>query len=229
MARLLGGSGAANRRDGPGKSDSPEQLDVFQHVLAAYEAAGDPMTEKGYLGNDPELLSALESANIRETTLFLLESTRGETRIAGGMAKLVLGHQQSLQNIIGKSTGDVAFRAMKGYVVEQNLRIWMHDDGYCMIGVRPGASRCHELAGTNGAATLRPRFSHRSPDVCIKCDCYAVTSRNVPFWRNRLQENKTILNDARRANRYEEYAVCRERIRQSEGILKKFGDDDAEN
>lgn len=189
----------------------------FKHMSLA-------MTEEGYLGNDPELLSALESANIRETTQFLLEGARGEMPIAGGMAELVRRHRDSLREIIGDASGDRAYRAMEAYVIEQNLRIWMHDDGNCLIGVQPSGSRCHELAGTNGADTLRPSFPTRAPDVCNQCDCYAVIPRNVTFWRNRLEENKTILAVAEQAGRYKEYAICRERIRQSEGILKRFED-----
>ena len=192
----------------------------FKHMSLA-------MTEEGYLGNDPELLSALESANVRETTQFLLEGARGTIPIAGGMAELVRRHRDSLRAIIGDATGDNAYEAMEAYVIEQNLRIWMHDDGNCLIGVQPSGSRCHELAGTNGADTLRPSFPTRAPDVCNQCDCYAVIPRNVTFWRNRLEENKAILAVAEQAGRYKEYAICRERIRQSEGILKRFEDANA--
>jgi hypothetical protein len=49
----------------------------------------------------------------------------------------------------------------------------------------------------------------------------------VAFWRNRLEENKAILAVAEQAGHYKEYAICRERIRQSEGILKRFEDANA--
>lgn len=187
----------------------------FKHLSLA-------MTEQGYIGNDPELLSSIDSMRRHRTVKFFLEQASGTSIIAGGMADLVREHRKHLQDVVGVSAGAEAYQRMEAWVLETDLRIWYADHGKCLMSLMPGAARCHTLGGTDPWFKREPNYAQRNPSVCGGCRCFAVDGEHVAFWRNRHDRNVELFEGLDGAKKTE-YRVAVERAKQSAAILRTLG------
>jgi len=193
----------------------------FKHLSLA-------MTEQGYIGNDPELLDAIESVRRQRTVQFFLDQLGGKTPLAGGMAALIDQHRVRLQEIAGDAGSDAARQRIEAWVVESDLRIWFADRGKCFIGLQPGESRCHKAGGTDPWLKLAPNVKHQNIAECSACKCFAVDGEHASFWEDRLRQNEAVLAAAG-PNHRGEYRIAVERVRQAKSVLKAIGKLDTKN
>lgn len=190
----------------------------FKHLSLA-------MTEQGYIGSDPNLITALNSTERQSAARFFYEAATGRRRVAGNIAKLIEVHRRDLNSIFHDKSRRDAMAAMEQWIIDQDLRIWFSDHGKCLIGLKPTSARCHEVAGTQHWARTRPNFETREPSVCAGCSCYAIDGDNGPFWVKRYKENQMEFLNAKARGRVREGLVPLARARQAAGVLKTLGID----
>lgn len=182
----------------------PTLAQHFKHMSLA-------MTEQGYIGNDPELLEAIDSMRRDKTIRFLVEQSTGQAPVAGGMASLIEEQRGRLANID-------ASEGLASWVEQADLRIWFSDYGKCLVNLNPGESRCHSMGGTNPWMSKEPNHAHRSPSVCGGCKCFVVDREHQVFWQERVAKNQAALDQAGAESR-PGYRVAQERVRQAKSIL----------
>lgn len=197
----------------------PALAQHFKHLSLA-------MTEQGYIGNDPELLQAVDSIRVERSTLLFYEAATGKRpNMAGRMAELVEEHIKELSLLVEGKSEESAYESVRAWVIKNDLRIWFAPHGKCFIGLDPSGSRCHEAAGTTPGLFPVPNYATREPSECLGCKCYLVDGEHGDFWVQRYTTNQTALLEGRRAGRGHEYRVAEERVKQSAGILRKLGVD----
>lgn len=184
----------------------------FKHLSLA-------MTEQGYIGNDPELLDAIESVRRQRTVQFFLEQSQGKVAIAGGMAELVSEHRDYLASIAGSGELEDKKKNIEAWVIENDLRIWFADHGKCLLALKPGESKCHKSAGTDPWFKPAPNIPQRHTQQCMGCKCLAIDGEHLPFWKERLKANEDVLAAAGEDTRGE-YRVARERVRQAKSVIR---------
>lgn len=181
----------------------------FKHLSIA-------MTEEGYIGNDPELLAAMDSVRTQEAAKWFMMASTGTLPFAGKMAARVEAHREEL-----KARAAEGQDAMEAYVAQNHLHWWSADHGKCFVGLNPTASRCHAIAGTTSDSATAPNFGARSPTACLGCECFLVDTHHISFWKNRLDRLRAVLSAADKS-KGDEYRVAKAREQQAEAILRAF-------
>jgi hypothetical protein len=193
---------------------------MLPHISQHFKHLSLAMTEQGYIGNDPELIEAMDSVRQQLTARLFYEAATGKTSYAGQMATLIQGHRNMLAQLIKGKEAIPAYRAIEAWVIENDLRIWFAEHGKCLIRLRPNAARCHEQAGTTNWRNDRPNFAFQVPSVCVGCECFLIDSEHIEYWQKRYHSNLDSFTNAERIGRGDEFYVARQRARQSAAILR---------
>jgi integrase len=196
---------------------------MLPHLSQHFKHLSLAMTEQGYIGNDPELIEAMDAVRQQLTVRLFFEAATGQKAFAGHMAELVEEHRATLANLVtGKEDVD-ARKSVGQWVVENDLRIWFAEHGNCLLALRPEAARCHQIGGTGHWRNGRPNFEIREPSVCVGCECFLIDGGHAEFWRQRYQGNQRAVENAERIGRSGEFYVARQRARQAAAILRALG------
>lgn len=196
---------------------------MLPHISQHFKHLSLAMTEQGYIGNDPELIEAMDSVRQQLTARLFFEAATGKTAYAGHMAALIEEHRAMLAQLIQDKEAAPAYRAVEEWVIENDLRFWFADHGKCLIRLRPDAARCHQLAGAKDWRNDRPNFEYQEPSVCIGCECFLIDGEHTEFWKQRYHSNQRAVMNAERIGRGDEFYVARQRARQSAAILRALG------
>jgi hypothetical protein len=183
------------------------------------------LTEEAYIGKDAMQLGLVESAAMSRAVRYMRRAMEGEPHVGGGMRKVMRQDLDALRvQLAGLSGSDRDYK-IKTWLLERDISIWFSPHGKCFVGLMPGDSRCHEVAGTSDWSNQTPAFAHRTPHLCSGCPCFAVDEDDLPFWTERYVENRAIWKDAVKCHLEPSYAVANERWRQSEIVLRSLGVD----
>jgi hypothetical protein len=196
---------------------------MLPHLSQHFKHLSLAMTEQGYIGNDPELIKAMDAVRQQMTTRLFFEAATGQTAYAGHMAALIEEHRTTLARLVTGKEEKNAYRAVEQWVIENDLRIWFAEHGKCLIGLRPSAARCHQIGGTGHWGNDRPNFEIREPSVCAGCECFLIDGEHVGFWRQRYLSNQRAVVNAEHSGRGDEFYVARQRARQAAAILRALG------
>lgn len=196
---------------------------MLPHLSQHFKHLSLAMTEQGYIGNDPELIEAMDTVRQQLTARLFYEAATGQTAYAGPMAALIEAHQAMLAEMVSGKEATLAYRAVEQWVIDNDLRIWFADHGKCLIRLQPEAARCHQLGGTGHWGNDRPNFELREPSVCAGCECFLIDGEHAEFWRQRYCSNQRAVMNAERAGRSDESYVARQRARQAAAILHALG------
>jgi len=146
----------------------------FHHLSMA-------MTERGYIGNDVDLIDTLDSVRVMESARFMLEFAEGRSTSVGSVAK----HVQRFRDELRERKIEATLAAMEAFVIENDLRIFFLPYGHCFLHLQPEASRCHELGNSSHWSRRGPNVAFRSPSVCAGCDLFVADGRHLPVWQDR--------------------------------------------
>lgn len=146
----------------------------FHHLSMA-------MTERGYIGNDVDLIDTLDSVRVMESARFMLEFAEGRSTAVGSVAK----HVQRFRDELRERKIEANLAAMEAFVIENDLRIFFLPYGHCFLHLQPEASRCHELGNSGHWAQRGPNIAFRSPSVCAGCDLFVADGRHLQVWQDR--------------------------------------------
>ena len=196
---------------------------MLPHISQHFKHLSLAMTEQGYLGNDPDLIEAMDSVRQQLTTRLFFEAATGNRTYAGNMATLIEAHRAMLEQLVQGKEATHAYRTVEEWVIENDLRIWFADHGKCLIRLRPDLARCHQLGGTADWRNDRPHFELREPSVCAGCECFLIDGDHIEFWRQRYHSNQRAFMNAELIGRGDEFYVARQRARQAAAILRALG------
>lgn len=196
---------------------------MLPHISQHFKHLSLAMTEQGYIGNDPELIEAMDTVRQQLTARLFFEAATGKTTYAGHMATLIGEHRAMLAQLVQDKEATLAYRAVEEWVIENDLRIWFADHGKCLIRLRPDLARCHQLGGTADWRNDRPNFELREPSVCAGCECFLIDGEHIEFWKQRYHSNHSAFVNAERVGRGDEFYVARQRARQAAAILRALG------
>ena len=196
---------------------------MLPHISQHFKHLSLAMTEQGYIGNDPELIEAMDSVRQQLTARLFFEAATGKTTYAGHLATLIEEHRVMLAQLVQGKEATPAYLAVEKWVIENDLRIWFADHGKCLISLRPVLARCHQLGGTADWRNDRPNFELREPSVCAGCECFLIDGEHIEFWKQRYQTNHLAFINAERIGRGDEFYVARQRARQAAAILRALG------
>jgi hypothetical protein len=156
------------------------------------------MTEHGYIGNDPELLGLVDDARVNLAANTLLNLVNDTEPVAGGLAMHLKNAASDLRHEMEGTDQADRLAKIRGMVVDHSLRLHFTDYGVCGIAVTPLIARCHQLAGTEEASRERPNFSTRRPGVCAACHNFLVRRDNLPYWKDRVANLRSIAADQKK-------------------------------
>lgn len=177
----------------------------FKHLRVA-------MTETGYIGNDIELLDALDSTHVQQSSRLFYEAIEGNTPVIGGLADTF----KDFPRMPGRTLEDYELA-----VIENDLRLIDFDYGMCGAGVNPEHSRCNTLGGSAHWSKRSPNEAVRSPSVCIGCPLFVASRRHLPFWIKRMSDLREALS-AQWGAKHGLAIVTRRRLAAAETIVARL-------
>jgi hypothetical protein len=178
------------------------------------------MTERRYIGEDVELLEAMDSERVYATAQLFLGVLSGKETATGLGAKLIRKHEAEIRARLGKyPNGNDLDRAIR-FVQDEEILIWPSGSGDCLINLSPRAAACHSLAGTANWRQRSPNHAARTPSVCAGCQCNIVTARNLPFWSERARNLKAVLEENRLSEDSGSFEATRKRLTVAENMVR---------
>ena len=193
----------------------PALSDHFKHV-------GQVTTEHGYIGTDPALLDAMDSARVQSVAMMLLQLSSGNAQAAGPAARLVEQYRAELKQQLEDAEGNTPLARAEAFVRVNALQIYNGQHGACLMAIMPMQSRCRQMSGTTGWFNVAPDTSVRTPGVCAGCQCYLVRPEHLPYWRRSVEEHRRVLNAARSDVERGELRVSQNRLSLAEAIVEKL-------
>lgn len=193
----------------------PAVRDHFKHMSVA-------MTERGYLGRDPELLGLLDDEATYAAAQFLFDAANGRPA-AGKMMETVEKNRASILDLIGtEGTEEEKVFRLTGMLKDDDIRVWPSEWGNCFFLAE--RARCHYRAkGEFDLSARHPHYGQRRPGVCCDCANLLIFSDNVDFWDARFKSGLAILEANRAEGEHAAAAVAEDRVRTSAAILKRLG------
>jgi integrase len=190
--------------------------DHFKHLTQA-------VTEHGYLNaktGDQELNDLVRAERARFAAKVMAEIATGQRAVVGPKAQWLNQEVSTiLKRLDNRSSQDRAVD-IEEIVRENGFKLWDSDWGYCVFA--PEGAKCHRKNGVLGAWARRtPNFAERSPPRCVECPHFAVAPEHEPFWRQRLEENRTKWEACKDDQKTSPVVAAqfRERLRQAEIVL----------
>lgn len=193
----------------------PTVRDHFKHMSSA-------MTERGYVGLDPEMLGLLEDEATYAAAQFLFDVANGRPA-AGKMMDTIESNIETIRELIGVDGSETdRIDDLAALLKDDDIRVWPSDWGSCLF--RCEVARCHFLAkGHFDLNSRRPHYGQRRPGVCCDCANLLIFSDDVDFWQARFKSGLAVYEGNRLAGEYGAAAVAEDRVRTSVAVLRRLG------
>ncbi|ANC86675.1 hypothetical protein [Sphingomonas sp. NIC1] len=185
----------------------------FKHLSLA-------VTEGAYMPQDPSMIAAGESVQMRETHRALYEMRRGDGGRSGKLDRIVDGFRSDLDKLIGDLPLEESYEEVKHALLSRDLRIFHSEHGRCLIAANPDRARCHDAGGTSSWRRLQPNEATRTPALCAGCDNFSISTEHGDFWMRRYLENKSVWLLAKGSADFE---IVRRRAEQAHAVLQALG------
>jgi hypothetical protein len=151
----------------------------FKHLRVA-------MTEISYIGNDVQLLDAMDSSHVQQSARMFHEAIEGGVPIVGGLSESL----KNFPRLPGRTLADYELA-----VVEHDLRLLDFEYGMCGAALNPEKSRCNTLGGTARWSKTSPNEAMRSPSICMGCRLFVASTRHLPYWKQRVELLEQLLRE----------------------------------
>lgn len=196
----------------------------YHHVSLA-------MTEGGYVGSNPGLLTEIQSARDQMTSLYMWEIAHGKASLENlGFAGRLFS-QTVTEKLLPRTEGkpeEVAWRETVRFSEEFGATFAFSPYATCAAYLL-SEMRCHQEAGTMALArwrhNLQPNFAHRRPQICAGCKNAMFDVRHRPFWIDRYTENRQAVQQARQGGETAGLQVFEANMVQARNILRQIGED----
>lgn len=195
----------------------PALSDHFKHINAV-------VTMEGYIGLNPELRDAMDSARHMASTLSMIRMVDAESSLAGGGAVTFRKLAPKLMEMMRSQPGESVDEKWLSLVQEQELYIYDAAHGYCLSALAPSKSRCRSFAGYAGPLRPYPHDHYRSVPVCSQCPLLVMTREHLEFHEQRLERNRKDLANIARETQPGMFKILSARVRQSTTVTQKLGD-----
>lgn len=189
--------------------------DHFKHMSIA-------MTERGYLGVDPEMLGLIDDEATYAASKFIFDVANG-CPAAGYMTDKIYERRDAIERLIGTDgTVDERISRLAGVLKGDDVRVWPAPWGSCLFLCE--RARCHYAAkGSFDLSVRHPHYGTRRPGLCCECANFLVFSDNLDFWRERYNRNLAVFESNRNAGEFGAAAIAAEAVRTSKIILQRLG------
>lgn len=190
----------------------------FHHMSLA-------MTEGGYIGRNPLLLSELDSMSTQKTNLAVFDIIVGKNKLAGRMGEQLEQALEKLRTEAGELPTSEKWRQAVEWAERNDLKMFFTAHATC-CPVRTSEMRCHDASNTPVWLRKAPNTATREPSVCAGCACAIMDKSHEPFWSERYVGCEVSVRQAEAAGAQSgPFREIRFRADQARGILKKFGAD----
>lgn len=188
----------------------------FHHLSLA-------MTESGYIGQNPLLLTELDSISMQKTNLAIFEIIIGRSKVAGRMGEQL---EQALEK--QRSSGrELPTSKRWQQAVEwtecNDLKMFFTPHATC-CPTRTSEMRCHDASNTPIWLRAAPNPMTREPSLCAGCSCAIMDKSHESFWSDRYVGYEVSLRQAKSTGAPSgPFREIRFRADQARTILKKLG------
>lgn len=161
--------------------------DLIPALAMHFKHVSHSMTEGGYIGNNPVLLSDRDSLASQRTASLFADLVQGRQRLAGRRGEELSEHREQLRELIQADAVGSRWRLVNRLVTDLGVIGWFHADGTC-LPMDPSEMQCHADAGTfPHAGRVMPNFEFRRVSTCSGCKNYLISSENAGFWQQRYK------------------------------------------
>lgn len=196
----------------------PALSDHFKHINAV-------VTMEGYIGLNPELREAMDSARSLASSAALIRLVEPGSTLIGGGADLFRKNSMRIREMIEEQPGESLEERALSLVEESELHIYDAAHGYCLSAFAPSLSRCRTLSGYAGPLRPYPHDLYRSVPVCSQCPLLVITREHIEFHNERVANGEAHLRTIDRNNQPGMFKVISARVRQSRQVSKLLGRD----
>ncbi len=187
----------------------------FHHLSIA-------MSDSGYIGNNPLLVTAMDSVATQQRNLLIYETILGRQPLAGKMGEQIERATRELAvQVKGLPTSDAWQRTVQ-FCDDNDLKIFFNPHGKC-VPLATSEMRCHNEVDTPLVLRVQPNSATRQPSLCAGCECFVLDSRHAPFWEDRYLQNWIAYKRAERMGVIGQFRVIKDRAVQAGKLLKKVG------
>ena len=187
----------------------------FHHLSIA-------MTDTGYIGSNPLLLSDMDSVGTQARNLMILEMVLGRNPLAGKMGEQLEQATLALAAQVKDLPTTDAYREVVRFCEHAQLQIFFSPHGTCMP-IQTHEMRCHNEAGTPLLLRKQPNPGTRQPSLCAGCNCFILDARHFDFWAARYVDNWLAYKRAELSGDVTGYKVIKERALLAGKLLTKIG------
>lgn len=164
--------------------------DLIPALAMHFKHVSHSMTEGGYIGSNPALLTERDSLATQRTASLFSDMMQGRQRFAGRRGVEMNEQVEQIRAIA--ATSDVAkeWKIVNRLVADLGVIGWFHADGTC-LPMDPSEMQCHADAGTLPRIDkVTPNFEFRRVSTCAGCKNYLIASENKGFWEDRFRTNR---------------------------------------
>ncbi len=187
----------------------------FHHLSIA-------MSDSGYIGNNPLLVTAMDSVATQQRNLLIFETVLGREPLAGKMGEQIEEATRDLAAKLKDLPTSDAWQATVKFCDDKDLKIFFNPHGKC-VPLATSKMRCHNEVNTPLGLRVQPNSATRQPSLCAGCDCFVLDTRHAPFWEDRYLQNWISYKRAERMGVTGQFRVIKERAVQAGKLLKKIG------
>jgi hypothetical protein len=189
----------------------------FHHLSLA-------MSDSGYIGNNPLLVTAMDSVATQQRNLLIFETVLGRQPLSGKMGEQIERATRNLAAQLKDLPISDAWQRTVQFCDDNDLKIFFNPHGKC-VPLATSKMRCHNEIGTPLGLRVQPNSATRQPTMCAGCDCFVLDSRHAPFWEDRYLQNWISYKRAERMGGTGQFRVIKDRAVQAGKLLKKIGID----
>lgn len=187
----------------------------FHHLSIA-------MTDSGYIGNNPLLVTAMNSVATQQRNLLIYETVLGRQPLAGKMGEQIEVATRELATQVKGLPTSSAWQRTVQFCDDIDLKIFFNPHGKC-VPLSTSKMRCHNEVGTPLGLRAQPNASSRQPSLCAGCDCFVLDTRHAAFWEARYFQNSISLRRAESMGVADKFRAIKDRAVQAGKLLKKIG------
>jgi hypothetical protein len=149
----------------------------FHHMSLA-------MTEGGYIGRNPLLLSELDSMSTQKTYLAVFDIIVGKSKLAGRMGEQLEQALEKLRAEAGQLPASEKWKQAVAWTERNDLKMFFTAHATC-CPTRTSEMRCDDASNTPVWLRQAPNTATREPSVCVGCACAIMDKSHEPFWSDR--------------------------------------------
>ncbi|WP_323840425.1 hypothetical protein U0027_04470 [Agrobacterium tumefaciens] len=147
--------------------------------------------DSSYLGNDAELLKAIDDCALRDAAAQIMSIITGDV-VGGKLADLIRKQPEGLMNLAPESLSyDERLEIVSEVIATEGVRAWPCDFGTCLF--RAETALCHFAGkGFYDGSASRPMARERCADRCCRCSNLVVSTRHTEYWKARYVKNRAL-------------------------------------